>query len=88
MILCRFLRGVFDEPFDEWARLLSLVTGWDVTAGELRGLLARAGVRGTGGLPKRAYTNNRGAAIVPRAMLSRIASSRTVLSAPTSRTAC
>jgi aldehyde:ferredoxin oxidoreductase len=36
MVLCRFLRGVFDEPFDEWARLLSLVTGWDLTADELR----------------------------------------------------
>ena len=32
MILCKFLRGVFVEPFDEWARLLSAVTGWDVTA--------------------------------------------------------
>jgi aldehyde:ferredoxin oxidoreductase len=36
MILCKFLRGVFTEPFEEWARLLSLVTGWDVTGAELR----------------------------------------------------
>jgi aldehyde:ferredoxin oxidoreductase len=36
MILCKFLRGVFAEPFDEWAALLRPVTGWDVTADELR----------------------------------------------------
>jgi aldehyde:ferredoxin oxidoreductase len=36
MILCRFLRGVFDEPFAEWAALLSAVTGWDVDEAELR----------------------------------------------------
>jgi aldehyde:ferredoxin oxidoreductase len=36
MILCKFLRGVFTEPFDEWAALLRPVTGWDVTADELR----------------------------------------------------
>jgi aldehyde:ferredoxin oxidoreductase len=35
MILCKFLRGVFTEPFDEWAGLLSKVTGWDVDADEL-----------------------------------------------------
>jgi aldehyde:ferredoxin oxidoreductase len=35
MILCKFLRGVFTEPFDEWAALLRSVTGWDVTADEL-----------------------------------------------------
>jgi len=35
MILCKFLRGVFQEPFAEWARLLGLVTGWDIDAGEL-----------------------------------------------------
>ena len=28
MILCKFLRGVFDDPFTEWAALLSSVTGW------------------------------------------------------------
>ena len=36
MILCKFLRGVFSEPFDEWAALLSAVTGWDVDGAELR----------------------------------------------------
>ena len=36
LILCKFLRGVFTEPFDEWAALLSAVTGWDVNGGELR----------------------------------------------------
>jgi aldehyde:ferredoxin oxidoreductase len=36
LILCKFLRGVFTDPFTEWAALLSGVTGWDVTAGELR----------------------------------------------------
>ena len=36
LILCKFLRGVFTEPFDEWAALLSAVTGWDVDGTELR----------------------------------------------------
>ena len=36
MILCKFLRGVFTDPFGEWAALLSAVTGWDVTGTELR----------------------------------------------------
>ena len=36
MILCKFLRGVFTDPFDEWAALLAPVTGWDVTADELQ----------------------------------------------------
>jgi aldehyde:ferredoxin oxidoreductase len=36
LILCKFLRGVFTDPFAEWAELLSAVTGWDVTSGELR----------------------------------------------------
>jgi aldehyde:ferredoxin oxidoreductase len=35
LILCKFLRGVFEEPFPEWAKLLSTVTGWDVDADEL-----------------------------------------------------
>jgi aldehyde:ferredoxin oxidoreductase len=41
MILCKFLRGVFTEPFDEWASLLSLVTGWDVDGEELRATARR-----------------------------------------------
>jgi aldehyde:ferredoxin oxidoreductase len=36
LILCKFLRGVFTEPFDEWAALLAGVTGWDVDGAELR----------------------------------------------------
>ena len=36
LILCKFLRGVFTDPFAEWAALLSAVTGWDVTGAELR----------------------------------------------------
>ena len=36
LILCKFLRGVFTEPFEEWAALLSSVTGWDVDGAELR----------------------------------------------------
>ncbi|MDQ3664854.1 MAG: aldehyde ferredoxin oxidoreductase C-terminal domain-containing protein [Actinomycetota bacterium] len=36
LILCKFLRGVFTEPFDEWAALLRTVTGWDVDGDELR----------------------------------------------------
>jgi aldehyde:ferredoxin oxidoreductase len=41
LILCRFLRGVFDEPFAEWAALLSAVTGWDVDGDELRATAQR-----------------------------------------------
>jgi aldehyde:ferredoxin oxidoreductase len=36
LILCKFLRGVFTDPFTEWAGLLSAVTGWDVSGPELR----------------------------------------------------
>ena len=36
LILCKFLRGVFTDPFTEWAGLLSAVTGWDVDGAELR----------------------------------------------------
>ena len=36
LILCKFLRGVFDDPFPDWADLLAPVTGWDVTGDELR----------------------------------------------------
>ncbi len=41
LILCRFLRGVFEEPFAEWAALLSAVTGWDVDETELRATAQR-----------------------------------------------
>jgi aldehyde:ferredoxin oxidoreductase len=36
MILCKFLRGVFTDPFAEWASLLAAVTGWDLNGEELR----------------------------------------------------
>jgi len=36
LILCNFLRGVFTEPFAEWAALLGPVTGWPVDEAELR----------------------------------------------------
>jgi aldehyde:ferredoxin oxidoreductase len=36
LILCKFLRGVFTEPFEEWAALLSAVTGWAVDGAELQ----------------------------------------------------
>jgi aldehyde:ferredoxin oxidoreductase len=36
LILCKFLRGVFGDLFAEGADLLARVTGWDVTADELR----------------------------------------------------
>jgi aldehyde:ferredoxin oxidoreductase len=36
LILCKFLRGVFTDLFAEGADLLGRVTGWDVSAEELR----------------------------------------------------
>jgi aldehyde:ferredoxin oxidoreductase len=41
MILCKFLRGVFTDPFVEWAALLAPVTGWDVDAEELHATARR-----------------------------------------------
>jgi aldehyde:ferredoxin oxidoreductase len=41
LILCKFLRGVFEDPFPDWAELLAPVTGWDVTGDELRGTARR-----------------------------------------------
>jgi aldehyde:ferredoxin oxidoreductase len=35
LILCKFLRGVFTDPFPEWAGLLSAVTGWETSGEEL-----------------------------------------------------
>ena len=44
LILCKFLRGVFSDPWEEWAALLRPVTGWDVDGEELhdtaRGIVA------------------------------------------------
>ena len=65
LILCKFLRGVFEDPYDEWARLLASVTGWDVDREELeatarrivlakRAFNAREGwTRADDGLPER-----------------------------------
>ena len=36
LILCKFLRGVFDDFYAEAAEMLNLVTGWDTTSEELR----------------------------------------------------
>jgi aldehyde:ferredoxin oxidoreductase len=55
MILCKFLRGVFDDPFGEWAALLSVVTGWDVDAAELHAIAQRIV------LAKRAFNQREGA---------------------------
>lgn len=41
LILCKFLRGVFTDLFAEAAELLRGVTGWDVTAEELRATARR-----------------------------------------------
>jgi aldehyde:ferredoxin oxidoreductase len=41
LILCKFLRGVFTNFYAEAATMLAAVTGWDVTADELRTLAAR-----------------------------------------------
>jgi len=41
LILCKFLRGVFNDIYAESAELLQLVTGWDVSAAELRSTAAR-----------------------------------------------
>ena len=36
LILCKFLRGVFDDFFADAASMLGLVTGWEISAQELR----------------------------------------------------
>jgi aldehyde:ferredoxin oxidoreductase len=41
LILCKFLRGVFADLFEESACLLSLVTGWNITAAELHTVAQR-----------------------------------------------
>jgi aldehyde:ferredoxin oxidoreductase len=41
LILCKFLRGVFTDLFAESADMLRAVTGWDVTADELRATARR-----------------------------------------------
>jgi aldehyde:ferredoxin oxidoreductase len=58
---------VFTEPFDEWAALLRPVTGWDVTADELRATAKRIV------LAKRVFNAREGATaaddVLPRRML-------------------
>jgi aldehyde:ferredoxin oxidoreductase len=41
LILCKFLRGVFDDRFAAMAEMLELVTGWDVTTEELHATARR-----------------------------------------------
>ncbi len=41
LILCKFLRGVFEDPFPDWADLLRPITGWDVDGEELRATARR-----------------------------------------------
>ena len=41
LILCKFLRGVFTDFFADSAEMLHLVTGWNVTATELRATAQR-----------------------------------------------
>jgi len=36
LVLCKFLRGIFEDRFSAMAEMLAMVTGWDVTASELR----------------------------------------------------
>ena len=36
LILCKFLRGVFQDFYQEAAHILQLITGWDVTSSELK----------------------------------------------------
>jgi aldehyde:ferredoxin oxidoreductase len=41
LILCKFLRGVFEDRLAALAEMLHLVTGWDTTPGELTGIAER-----------------------------------------------
>ena len=41
LIVCKFLRGVFEDFHGETAAMLRSVTGWDVTANELRDTASR-----------------------------------------------
>jgi aldehyde:ferredoxin oxidoreductase len=41
LIVCKFLRGVFEDFHEETAAMLRSVTGWEVTAAELRDTAAR-----------------------------------------------
>lgn len=41
LIICKFLRGVFEDFYAEAAEMLRSVTGWDVDGGELRDIAVR-----------------------------------------------
>ncbi|MBD3672243.1 MAG: aldehyde ferredoxin oxidoreductase family protein [Planctomycetaceae bacterium] len=41
LILCKFLRGVFEDKFAEMAEMLALVTGWDVDGRKLKSTAQR-----------------------------------------------
>jgi len=41
MIVCKFLRGVFEDFHEETAEMLRYVTGWDVTAAEMHDIARR-----------------------------------------------
>ena len=41
LILCKFVRGVFDKFYEEAAELLQAVTGWEVTGAELEDVARR-----------------------------------------------
>ncbi|MCA8996626.1 MAG: aldehyde ferredoxin oxidoreductase family protein [Planctomycetaceae bacterium] len=41
LILCKFLRGALEDRFGEMACMLSLITGWDVSANELEETASR-----------------------------------------------
>src|SRR2546423_5449272 len=66
MILCKFLRGVFDDPFSEWAALLAAVTGWDTDAAELRATARRIV------LAKRLFNQREGATAADDALPARL----------------
>ena len=41
LILCKFLRGVFDDRMQAMAEMLHLITGWDITGEELKSTASR-----------------------------------------------
>ena len=41
LILCKFLRGIFDDVWSESAAMMEAATGWDVSAEELRSTARR-----------------------------------------------
>jgi aldehyde:ferredoxin oxidoreductase len=81
LILCKFLRGVFGDLFAESAELLRRVTGWDVTADELREAARRivtakkmfnireGSTAAEDTLPPRFLTEEQGGAALPRERL-------------------